>query len=348
MGDRIAVKEVLARVSLADIALRDVGRWDPRRSNFSRGDLWACCPFHQEKTPSFHVDVRKGLFKCFGCGVGGDVVEYVKRRQGVSFRGAIEWLAQEAGIAGVPGRPAPAVAAARRSRSHGRASGDADARRRLARARAIWRAAKPALHTPAHDYLMARGIDERPPASLRYHPRLWRSREHGEGPAMVAVMAGPEGQFAGVHRTWLARADDGSWRKAGGEGVKKMLGVARGACVRLTPAAECIHIAEGIETAMAVLQALRRQGEDRPAVWAALSLGNMGRVWLPDTCREVVLVADNDTKDWRAARRAMRDAARMHAARGRIVRIVWPPRGMDFLDWINASAFHATAETAAG
>jgi len=150
---------------------------------------------------------------------------------------------------------------------------------------------------------------------------------------MVSVMAGPKGRFAGVHRTWLELVD-GVWRKAGGEGVKKMLGAARRAAVRLTPASAVIYVAEGIETSMAVLQALRRQGESDAGVWAALSLGNMGRVWMPPDVREVVLVADNDMKDWRATRRAMREAAAMHAQAGRIVRMVWPPRGMDFLDWM--------------
>lgn len=56
------------------------------------------CPFHEEKTPSFHVRNQTGRFKCFGCGVSGDVFEFLMRLRGVSFKEAIVELAQRAGI----------------------------------------------------------------------------------------------------------------------------------------------------------------------------------------------------------------------------------------------------------
>ena len=43
------------------------------------------CPFHNEKTPSFHVNPDKGLFKCFGCGASGDVIKFVERTESLSF-----------------------------------------------------------------------------------------------------------------------------------------------------------------------------------------------------------------------------------------------------------------------
>lgn len=60
--------------------------------------LMGCCPFHQEKTPSFSVDARKKLFHCFGCGVGGDIFAFVMRQENMDFIEAVRWLASEAGV----------------------------------------------------------------------------------------------------------------------------------------------------------------------------------------------------------------------------------------------------------
>ena len=57
------------------------------------------CPFHTEKTPSFNVNADKGFFKCFGCGVGGDVVKFVELYQKMPFPEAVRYLAQRASMA---------------------------------------------------------------------------------------------------------------------------------------------------------------------------------------------------------------------------------------------------------
>jgi DNA primase len=56
------------------------------------------CPFHQEKTPSFHVRPSKQLYHCFGCGAGGDAIRFVREIEHLSFTEAVERLAQQAGI----------------------------------------------------------------------------------------------------------------------------------------------------------------------------------------------------------------------------------------------------------
>lgn len=61
-------------------------------------DWWGCCPFHHEKTPSFHINPSTGLWKCFGCGLGGDVFDYVMHRENLEFPDAIRFLADRAGI----------------------------------------------------------------------------------------------------------------------------------------------------------------------------------------------------------------------------------------------------------
>ena len=59
---------------------------------------WACCPFHHEKTPSFVVNAADRYYHCFGCGVSGDVIGFVKNYENVDFRQAVEILAARAGL----------------------------------------------------------------------------------------------------------------------------------------------------------------------------------------------------------------------------------------------------------
>ncbi|MEM6390958.1 MAG: DNA primase, partial [Pseudomonadota bacterium] len=63
-----------------------------------KGDMWAPCPFHQEKTASFHVDDRKGYYYCFGCHAKGDAISFVRETENVGFMEAVEILAREAGM----------------------------------------------------------------------------------------------------------------------------------------------------------------------------------------------------------------------------------------------------------
>lgn len=58
----------------------------------------ACCPFHNEKTPSFVVSPSKGLFKCFGCGKGGNAISFVMEHESVGYVDALKWVAKKYGI----------------------------------------------------------------------------------------------------------------------------------------------------------------------------------------------------------------------------------------------------------
>ncbi|WP_428928468.1 DNA primase [Marinibacterium sp. SX1] len=89
--------ELRGRLSLSQVVGRKV-TWDMRKSNQGKGDWWAPCPFHHEKTASFHVDDRKGFYYCFGCQAKGDVLGFVKESENVSFMEAVEILAREAGM----------------------------------------------------------------------------------------------------------------------------------------------------------------------------------------------------------------------------------------------------------
>ncbi len=89
--------ELKTRLSLGQVAGRKL-TWDSRKSNPGKGDYWAPCPFHQEKTASFHVDDAKGFYYCFGCHAKGDALNFVRETENVSFMEAVEILAREAGM----------------------------------------------------------------------------------------------------------------------------------------------------------------------------------------------------------------------------------------------------------
>ncbi|WP_420568083.1 DNA primase [Thalassovita sp.] len=89
--------ELRTRISLSQVVGRKV-MWDARKSNQGKGDMWAPCPFHQEKTASFHVDDRKGYYYCFGCQAKGDALNFVQETENVGFMEAVEILAREAGM----------------------------------------------------------------------------------------------------------------------------------------------------------------------------------------------------------------------------------------------------------
>ena len=100
--DSSTTREVLSRTDIGSF----IGTYVQlqKRGN----DLVGLCPFHGEKTPSFHVHPDRGFFKCFGCGAGGDVITFVTRLENVSFRDAVGILARRAGVEIEPESPAAA------------------------------------------------------------------------------------------------------------------------------------------------------------------------------------------------------------------------------------------------
>ncbi|MGB5556776.1 MAG: DNA primase [Paracoccaceae bacterium] len=142
--------ELRTRTSLSQVVGRKV-MWDQRKSNQGKGDMWAPCPFHQEKTASFHVDDRQGFYYCFGCHAKGDAISFIRETENVGFMEAIEILAREAGMQ-VPARDP-------------QAQEKADRRTELAdvmeQAVQFYRLQlKTAAATEARDYLARRGLSE--------------------------------------------------------------------------------------------------------------------------------------------------------------------------------------------
>ena len=64
----------------------------------SGNHYWGLCPFHKEKTPSFSVNPQKGIFKCFGCGEGGDAISFLMKINNQSFADVIKDQAEQFGI----------------------------------------------------------------------------------------------------------------------------------------------------------------------------------------------------------------------------------------------------------
>jgi len=90
--------EIRDRVPISSVIATRVS-WDRKKTNASRGDWWACCPFHGEKSPSFHCEDKKGRYHCFGCGVTGDHFRFLTELEGLSFPEAVERVADMAGVA---------------------------------------------------------------------------------------------------------------------------------------------------------------------------------------------------------------------------------------------------------
>ncbi|QGT99969.1 DNA primase DnaG [Candidatus Syntrophocurvum alkaliphilum] len=86
------IRDILFRIDIVEIIGETV------QLNRKGNRYWGLCPFHQEKTPSFSVTPEKEMFYCFGCRTGGDVFSFVMKRDGASFKEAVELLADKAGI----------------------------------------------------------------------------------------------------------------------------------------------------------------------------------------------------------------------------------------------------------
>jgi hypothetical protein len=277
------------------------------------GRDWRClCPVHGGRSLALADGRERLLVRCWAGCPTADVLAELRRR------GLI-------GCSNVP-RLAPVAL---------RTEDRADNARRTELRRRIWDAAVDARGSPVARYLAGRGITTPLPPSLRWVPLL-RRPDGTYAPAMVARVDGLDGELVGLHRTWLARDDRGQWHRRD----RASLGPIAGGAVRLAPAAEMLMVAEGIETALAAMQAT-----GMPA-WAALSTSGMRAVRLPPIVRTIVILADNDANG--ASQRAARAAAQTWIAEGRRACLAMPPEpDTDFADVLAGRACARTVRGAA-
>lgn len=155
---RDTVAEIKDRLSIQEIVAPYVKLTRTGKS------LKGLCPFHKEKTPSFHVSAERGTWHCFGCGEGGDGFSFIEKVEGVDFKGALKILAEKAGV----------------PIEYSQAAGeDASKKERLRElmSRASEWYAKNLPQSPAEAYAKSRGLTDESVRAWRlgYAPAAWRS-----------------------------------------------------------------------------------------------------------------------------------------------------------------------------
>jgi len=279
-----------------------------RRICESRGGKWsgtkgmACCPAHDDRTPSLGVSLGRQaiLFHCFA---------------GCDQQSVLAALARE-------GFEAPALFSGSATTNEPEST---STRKPSAVALRIWRDAQPLRASPAKAYLESRGILAASPA-LRFHPRtpLGPKGRARFLPAMIAAVSLDEGPIA-IHRTFLSTEASG---KAAFEKPKRALGALGEAAVRLfAPVSGKFGLAEGVESAMS---AYALTGIP---VWATLGNERFGLVSVPESVTELHLFVDHDAGGELAASRGLAAYAR----EGRTIHVRKPSsRDTDWNDELTA------------
>ena len=249
----------------------------------SRGGKWsgtkgmACCPAHDDRTPSLGVSLGRQaiLFHCFA---------------GCDQQSVLAALARE-------GFEAPALFSASATTNEPELT---STRKPSAAALRIWRDAQPLHASPAKVYLESRGILAASP-TLRFHPRtpLGPKGRTRFLPAMIAAVSLDEGPIA-IHRTFLSGNTKAAFDKP-----KRALGALGESAVRLfAPASGKLGLAEGIESAMSAYALT-----GIPA-WATLGNERFGLVSVPESVTELHLFVDHDAGGELAASRGLAAYAR--------------------------------------
>lgn len=305
---------------------------------------------------------KAGRWNDYATGQHGDLLDLIALALGCDLKDALREARAFLGLnhlsAEDEARRRKAAEDAKRRQADARTR-DAEAReKRREMALALWLSARAEIAgTPVEAYLKgARGIDlarlPRAPHALRFHPACYYKHidpatgeiTEGRFPAMLAIAVRPDGKAAACHRTYLGLRE-GRWQKAALPAPKKVLGDYAGAAIRLwsglgprggkqrlsaLPPGSHVYVAEGIEDALSCATIL-----PEAVVLAAISLSNLGSLWLPETVAEVTLIADRDEGE--QAQAALSRAIETHARAGRRVRL-WQNTGggKDLNDALNA------------
>jgi DNA primase len=322
------------------------------------------CPFHSERTPSFHVRPDEKHYHCFGCQVSGDPFDFVMATEGLDFKGALETLAQRFGVQLVSEQENPAAAARRHRRERLLAALE---RATIFYARHLWESREAAA---AREYLLGRGFAERTLREFRvgYAPSAWdrllvASRRAGfeEQELVEAGLAQPSRQRPGrvydrFRRRIMFPAADARGRVRGFGA--RALGVDQQPKYLNSPDGDLYHKREqlfGLDLARASAARAGRMilVEGYTDVLALHQAGITNAVGIMGTAlteeqlavlARVVPVLELCLDADRAGQEAMLRAASLAAARGLALRVVALPDGADPAELIASAGPQALRE----
>jgi hypothetical protein len=263
-----SISDLKAGVDLVEVVGRYVAL-KPRGYEF-----WGLCPFHAENSPSFKADRRRQRYKCFGCGAGGDALDFLMAVESLDIGRAIERLRELVAGGIEPARAKPSTEVEAETRR--------DEEVRKAWARRIWAKTGPIVDAlPARYLREVRDLHGWRHDTLRWHPDCpWSGAPGGPIGCIVAPVTSPEGELTAIWRIWP---------RLEGKVERKGLGPVKDGACRLFPGkGHQLLVAEGIEDALA-----GRMLTGLPA-WAATSAGHMAALRLPEQYREVLILADRD------------------------------------------------------
>ena len=331
------LEELKRRFDLVERIRKDV----PDLKRVGGGEWLGRCPFHGGR--SFNVIPDRRFWHCFGCGENGDAIAYIRKATGATFLEAVAEL-----NGGVELEISRELREAR-AREDARRQDDIarkQAKKREAAAR-LWKASAPIAGTPAEGYLIGRDLAPPFPPTLRFNPKCkarWEEIDPVTGeakdrsatlPALIALVMASDRTVATVHRIYLDRVSpEGAVGKSTilpADDVKKLHGPPLDGAVRLSEPAPHLVLTEGVETGLAVLEALRAKGRDA-TVWAAISAGQLMRVGLGDyRPARITVMADHDERSRTGDRMAVKACQRFEAMG---IAAAWrqPNRPGDWLD----------------
>jgi hypothetical protein len=299
---------------IADIACRVGARLKRVTATEWAGPCPAC-----GGTDRFSINVKRRIFNCRGSG-GGDVIAMTQHALGSDFLGAIEFITGEAHhVAFREPEPKPAVALD-------------DDKRRIERAREIWRASIDPRGTIVEDYLVGRRLElseDIANRAIRFHPSLaWRECD---GDPVIRVQA----MIAAMRNIESDEIVAVSCRRLTPDGHKlgkpKFRGVAAGAAIKLDPdetVTHGLHVGEGVESCMSA-----RQLGLKPT-WALGSTSNIAAFPVLSGIECLTILGENDEASAKAVQAC---GERWHAA-GRIVLINRAAYGKDLNDALRGTA----------